>query len=63
MKEEIFIKGWYGEWNPVSREVALKFARNLFHRITGASSTEARVALANKHVKGACFTEEELKWR
>ncbi len=61
MNENIYIKGWYGDWYPVSREKALKFAKNIFCRITNSTSTEHRVAMTNRHIKGVCFTGGELR--
>lgn len=60
MKTQIFIKAWFSDWNPVSRELALKFARHRFNSIT-VGSQEEKLALTNKHLKGIEFTLEELR--
>lgn len=60
MKTQIFIKAWFSDWNPVSRELALKCARHRFNSIT-VGSQEEKLALTNKHLKGIEFTLEELR--
>ena len=60
MKEQIFIRAWFSDWNPVSRESALKFAKHRFNSIT-VGSQDDKLTLTNKHLKGIEFTLEDLQ--
>ena len=60
MAKQIFIKTWFGDWLPVSRERALRFAKRFFNTIV-MGNQEDKVTLTNKHIKGVEFTLEELQ--
>ncbi len=63
MTEDIYIRGWFGDWYQVSREEALEFAKHIFSHITNSTTLEQKVALANRHIKGTQFLGDELKCR
>ena len=63
MNKGIYIRAWYGDWYAVDGKEALAFARYIFRHITNNTTSEQKVALVNRHIKGTQFLEEELKCR
>jgi len=60
----IFIRAFFGEWKPATREKALAFARFMDNGITTIPDAERRAAYINeRHLRGVTFTPEELRWK
>lgn len=54
----IYIKAYYGDWTPTTKEKAKKFCDLLMDKMTGTINQEHRIKLINKnHLKGIKYEE------
>lgn len=61
-KKIIYYKAFFSSWAKVSREEALRSARDIYRRMTTTSDPARRAAIVNKnHVRGYYFTAQELR--
>ena len=53
---QIYIKAWYGNWTPVSKEHAEQFCRHLISGMVCPNADKRRI-IEGRHLKGATLAE------
>lgn len=57
-KQTIYIKAYYGEWEPVSKEEAKRFCNFLMSGMQAVRGREAKIKIINeRHLKGITYEQ------
>jgi hypothetical protein len=61
MEHLIMLKTTFSDWQIISKEEALNYAKWKFKNITTQRNDEELIAMVNSHYRGIEFTVNELK--